>query len=163
MNTRDITLGNPISSMAFSHWITLSVCLKCRPVAWKKHKSIRHWGKHHINSSCESPVRLHNVPSLRHYPHTPVSESILSCLSLTNCPENLTHLRLGSRAWPATGGSGQVIDPAAWATPSNTATMCISWESVWWDSVHTTTQVSAVSKQSPKWDTGYRWRFPEYT
>lgn len=31
-----LTFGRPLSAMALSHWITLSVCLKWRPVAYKK-------------------------------------------------------------------------------------------------------------------------------
>lgn len=30
-----LTFGSPFSAMALSHWMTLSVCLKWRPVAWK--------------------------------------------------------------------------------------------------------------------------------
>lgn len=32
-----LTLGRPLSAIAFSHWITLSVCLKWSPVAYKQY------------------------------------------------------------------------------------------------------------------------------
>lgn len=44
-NTTEITLGSPISAMAFSHWITLSVCRKWRPVAWNKNRQEQERGR----------------------------------------------------------------------------------------------------------------------
>lgn len=40
-----ITFGRPISAMAFSHWITLSVCRKWRPVAWNKDRQKQEGGQ----------------------------------------------------------------------------------------------------------------------
>lgn len=44
MRANVLTFGSPFSAMALSHWMTLSVCLKWRPVACRRkaeHKNER--------------------------------------------------------------------------------------------------------------------------